>query len=168
MMDFVVPILIFAAVGTCLFGKVDVYSEFCGGVEKGFKTLIGILPAMVAVMSAASMLRASGVMGVFAQQAARILPFDIPEELITLAVLRPVSGGGSVALLAEILNRYGPDSVAGRIASVIAASSETTLYVLMVYFGVTKVKQTKKVLFAALVGDAVCVAVSIWACGVFK
>lgn len=165
--DFAVPALIFAAVFVCLGKKVSVYSEFCSGAEEGMKMLVNILPAMIAVMSAASMLRESGITACFAHFAARVLPFDIPEEIVSLAILRPVSGSGSVGLLAEILSQYGADSMSGRIASVIAASSETTLYVLMVYFGATRVKYTKRVVAAALVGDFVCVLTAVWACRIF-
>lgn len=165
--EFVVPLLIFIAISTCLAGKVAVYSEFCTGVERGMKTLVGILPAMIAVMSAAAMLRESGITAAVAGKIAAVLPFYVPEEIISLAILRPVSGSGSVGLLAEILSRYGADSAEGRIASTIAASSETTLYVLMVYFGATRVKYTKRVLAAALIGDFVCVLTAVWVCTIF-
>lgn len=165
--EFIVPALVAAAVMMCLKGRVEVYSEFCTGVERGMKTLVGILPAMVAVMSASAMLRESGITAAFARTVAHILPFDVPEAVLSLAVLRPVSGGGSIGLLAEILKEYGADSAEGRMASVIAASSETTLYVLMVYFGSTRVKYTKRVFLAALLGDFVCVLTAVWVCKIF-
>lgn len=164
MFELIIPFLIFMAVSVCLVRKVEVYNTFLSGVENGLKTLVRILPAMVAVMSAAAMLRESGIMTYLAQILERILPFDIPEEIITVSILRPVSGGGSIGLLAEILNTHGADSEIGRIASVIAASSETTLYVLMVYFGVTRVKYTGRVLASALFGDFICVLTALWVC----
>lgn len=167
MIEFVVPVLVFAAVAFCIAGKVEVYSTFCDGVENGMKTLVKILPALVAVMSAAAMLRESGITAAIAAAVAKILPFDVPEDIISLAVLRPVSGGGSIGLLAEILKTHGADSQTGRIASIIAASSETTLYVLMVYFGSTRVKYTKRVLAAALLGDFVCVLTAVWVTKIF-
>ena len=164
MFELIIPFLIFMAVSVCLVRKVEVYNTFLSGVENGLKTLVRILPAMVAVMSASAMLRESGIMTYLAQMLERILPFDIPEEIITVSILRPVSGGGSIGLLAEILNTHGADSEIGRIASVIAASSETTLYVLMVYFGVTRVKYTGRILASALFGDFICVLTALWAC----
>lgn len=164
MFELIIPFLIFMAVSVCLIRKVEVYNTFLGGVENGLKTLVRILPAMVAVMSAAAMLRESGIMTYLAQILERILPFDISEEIITVSILRPISGGGSIGLLAEILNTHGADSEIGRIASVIAASSETTLYVLMVYFGVTRVKYTGRVLASALFGDFICVLTALWVC----
>lgn len=165
--EFIVPAIVCAAVVMCLFGRVQVYGEFCTGVERGMKTLVNILPAMVAVMSAAAMLRESGITAAVAGKLAALLPFDVPEAILSLAILRPVSGSGSIGLLAQILSDYGADSAEGRIASVIAASSETTLYVLMVYFGATGVKYTKRVLAAALIGDFVCVLTAVWACKIF-
>lgn len=165
--EFIVPAIVCAAVVMCLFGRVQVYSEFCTGVERGMKTLLTILPAMVAVMSAASMLRESGITAAIAGRLAALLPFDVPEAILSLAILRPVSGSGSIGLLAQILSEYGADSPEGRMASVIAASSETTLYVLMVYFGATEVKYTKRVLAAALIGDFVCVLTAVWSCKIF-
>lgn len=164
MVELIIPLIIFAAVSMCIWRKVEVYNIFLDGVESGLKTLVKILPAMVAVMSAASMLRASGITLQLAEIIKSVLPFDIPEEIITISILRPVSGGGSIGLLAEILNTHGADSEIGRIASVIAASSETTLYVLMVYFGATRVKYTGRVLASALFGDFICVLTALWAC----
>ncbi|MEE0944751.1 MAG: spore maturation protein [Clostridia bacterium] len=140
------------------------YDTFLNGVENGLKTLVKILPAMVAVMSAAAMLRESGITTQLASALKSILPFDIPEEIITVSMLRPVSGGGSIGLLAEILKTHGADSEVGRISSVIAASSETTLYVLMVYFGATRVKYTGRVLASALFGDFICVLTAVFVC----
>ncbi len=164
MSELIIPTIILAAVATCLAGKVAVYNTFLDGVESGLKTLVKILPAMVAVMSAAAMLRESGITAYFATLIKNVIPFEIPEEIITLSILRPVSGGGSIGLLAQILKTHGADSEIGRIASVIAASSETTLYVIMVYFGATRVKYTGRVLISALFGDFICVLTAIWVC----
>lgn len=167
MTELIIPLLIFAAISVCLAKRAEVYNTFLEGVENGMKMLAGILPAMVAVMSAAAMLRESGITQQFAALLKSVLPFDIPEEIITLSVLRPVSGGGSIGLLAGILKTHGADSEIGRIASVIAASSETTVYVLMVYFGATRVKYTGRVLASALFGDFICVLTAVWACKMF-
>ena len=164
MIEFIIPLIIFTAISLCLFKKVAVYDTFLSGVENGLKTLVKILPAMVAVMSAASMLRESGIITEISTLLKSIVPFDIPEEIITVSLLRPVSGGGSIGLLAEILKTHGADSEVGRIASVIAASSETTLYVLMVYFGATRVKYTGRVLASALFGDFICVLTAVFVC----
>ncbi len=167
MSGIILTCLIVLSVGLCLAKKVEVYNTFLQGVSTGFETVWKIMPVMIAVMSGAYMLRSSGLMGYAAGFLMKILPFKLSEDLITLALLRPVSGSGSIGLLADILAGNGADSETGRIASVIAASSETTLYVLMVYFGSVRTKYSKGVLFAALLGDFVCVLTAIWACKIF-
>lgn len=165
--QYAVPALILTALFMCLKSRADIYPVFCSGVSDGLKTAIKILPPMVAVMSAAAMLRESGLIDIFCSFICDILPINIDRDILMLAVLRPVSGSGSVGLLADILNTAGPDSYAGRVCSVIAASSETTLYVLMVYFSQTRVKYTKRVLLAALLGDFVCVLTALTVCRIF-
>ena len=161
MIKALLPIIIAISVLMCLKRKEDVYVSFISGVEDGIKTMIKILPPMVAVMSSAYMLRASGIIGYISGFLKPIIPFDLSPDAITLAFLRPVSGGGSIGLLADILKNSGPDSFSGRFASIVAASSETTLYVIMVYFASTRVKYTKRVLFAALFGDIICVLTAL-------
>ena len=162
-----VPLFIILCIICSLKRKEEVYTTFIGGVESGMKTVLKILPALVAVMSASAMLEASGAGTFITNGIVRLLPFDVPDEVISLALLRPVSGGGSIGLLADTINDFGVDSLSARIGAVICASSETTLYVLMVYFGSTRVKYTKRVLIAALIGDFVCVLTAILSCKIF-
>lgn len=157
MAEAVAPLLILFAVVGCLIRKKDIYPVFLDGVSDGIKTLIKILPPMVAVMSASAMLRESGILTLVVNSIAKILPFRVSEDILALSILRPISGGGSIGLLADILAKNGADSFAGRCASIICASSETSLYVIMVYFAQTRVTHTKKVLIAALFGDFVCI-----------
>ena len=163
----IVPLFIILCIICCLKRKDSVYTIFIGGVESGMKTVVQILPALVAVMSAAAMLEASGTGKLITDAIMKVLPFDIPPEVVSLALLRPVSGGGSLGLLADAVNNTGVDSLSSRIGAVICASSETTLYVLTVYFGGTRVKYTKRVLIAALIGDFVCVLTAILSCKIF-
>ena len=167
MTEQIIPIFIIVCIILSLKRRESVYTVFIGGVEEGIKTVIHILPALIAVMSAAAMLGESGITGLITGAVVKLLPFDIPGDVISLALLRPVSGSGSAGLLADIISASGPDSEAARICSVICASSETTLYVLTVYFGCTRVKYTKRVLFAALIGDFVCVLTAILSCKIF-
>lgn len=166
MLELIAPLFVAAATASTLARGEDCYSVFIGGVKNGMETVVKILPAMLAVMSAVAMLRESGIISSLATFLGQIIPFDLPEELISLIILRPLSSAGSTGLLADILAEYGADSFSGRVASVIAASSETTLYVLTVYFSSTRVKYTKRVLFAALLGDFVCVLTAVCVCGV--
>ena len=167
MLELIAPLFVAVAVSGALIKGEDSYSVFLSGAKSGLETVVKILPAMLAVMSASAMLRESGLIDALANLISKFISGDIPEDIITLAVLRPVSGAGSTGLLAEILASNGPDSFAGRVASVIAAASETTLYVLTVYFSATRVKYTKRILVAALLGDFVCVLTATILCRMF-
>ena len=167
MTEFIVPLFIIICILLCLKRREEVYSLFMGGAEEGMRTVVKILPAMIAVMSASAMLKESGLMDCVTKSVFKLIPAELPPEVLSLALLRPVSGSGSAGLLADIINRTGADSMASRMASVICASSETTLYVLTVYFSSTRVKYTKRVLFAALIGDFVCVLTAILTCKIF-
>lgn len=167
MLELIAPLFVAVAVSGALIKGEDSYSVFLSGAKSGLETVVKILPAMLAVMSASAMLRESGLINALANLIAKWVSGDVPEDIITLAILRPVSGAGSTGLLAEILASNGPDSFAGRVASVIAAASETTLYVLTVYFSATRVKYTKRILIAALLGDFVCVLTATILCRMF-
>lgn len=167
MLELIAPLFVAVAVSGALIKGEDSYSVFLSGAKSGLETVVKILPAMLAVMSASAMLRESGLINALANLVSKLISGDVPEDIITLAILRPVSGAGSTGLLAEILASNGPDSFAGRVASVIAAASETTLYVLTVYFSATRVKYTKRILVAALLGDFICVLTATILCRIF-
>ena len=166
MLELIAPLFVAVAVSGALIKGEDGYSVFLSGAKSGLETVVRILPAMLAVMSASAMLRESGIINALANMIAKWVSGDVPEDIITLAILRPVSGAGSTGLLADILAANGADSFAGRVASVIAAASETTLYVLTVYFSATRVKYTKRILIAALLGDLICVLTATVLCAV--
>ncbi|MBQ4518310.1 MAG: spore maturation protein [Clostridia bacterium] len=134
--------------------RVDVFNAFLDGAKSGLKTLFGILPALVGLMAAISMFRASGALQFLT---GLLSPFTnhvgIPSEIMPLALLRPVSGSGSLALVNDLFKTAGPDSLAGRIASVIMGSTETTFYTLAVYYGSVNIRRTRHTLPAALLAD---------------
>lgn len=151
-----IPALIGLIVITALARKVPVYSSFTEGAADGLKVIIGIFPAMLAVITASYMMRASGVFDMLCSVLAPLLcRLGIPAEVVPLMLLRPVSGGGSLGLLTDMLNTYGADSEIGRIASVITGSTETTFYCICVYFANTRVKNSAKVIPCAVIGDIV-------------
>ena len=134
--NYTIPVLMAAVFIVALVRKVNIFEEFIAGVGDGFKIVLKIAPVLVALLTAIAMFRASGGMDFLnagMRPVARLL--SIPEELMTLAVMRPLSGSGSMALLNDYLVQYGPDSEIGRMASVLAASTETTFYTLTVYMG---------------------------------
>lgn len=147
--------LILAAVGICaVFGKADVFSALTRGAAEGLVTVRDMFPALVVLFPAVYMLRASGAIDALAAFLQPVLSFaGIPAETVPLALLRPLSGGAATAAAADIIKTAGADSLAGRTAAVMMGSSETTFYVIAVYFGAAKIKKTRWVIPAALCAD---------------
>ena len=133
---------------------VDVFAAMTEGIADGLRVLLRIFPAVAALLCAVYALRASGALdaltGLLAP-AFRLL--GIPVETAPLVLLRPISGSGALAVAGDIMARYGPDSLAGRTAAVMLGSTETTFYVIAVYFGAAGVKKTRWAIPAALCAD---------------
>ena len=152
----------FAAVlvyGLCT--RTDIFAEFTEGVKEGLHTVYDIFPSLFCLVVTVGVFRASGGAAIITGLIEPVLSaVGFPAECGTLFILRPFSGSGSIAVFESILTDCGPDSFAGRVASVILGSSETTFYTLSVYFAAVKAKKTRYALAAALVGDIVCALVS--------
>lgn len=122
--------------------KVLVYESFVDGAKDGFGTAIKIIPHLVGMMVAVTVFRASGALDYFLEFISPILAFlHIPKEIVPLALIRPISGTGALAITTDIIENYGPDSFLGRLASTMQGSTDTTLYVLTVYFGAIGVRK---------------------------
>ena len=155
-MAFLIPSVILLIIISAMKNKIPVYSTFCDGVQWGMKTVIGIFPVILAITTAVSMMRASGLMNIITEIISPITDFfNIPSEILPLALIRPISGGGALGILSDILEKYNPDSITGIIACIIMGSTETTFYTLMVYFKNTRVKYTGHIIPAAVFGDIV-------------
>lgn len=151
---YLVPLLLLfvAAYGMCR--KVNVYDALTRGAEDGLTILIKILPALVGLLTAVYMLRASGVMEAVGRLLAPLLEqLGIPPETAALLFIRPVSGSGALAVGSELMARYGPDSYVGRVAAVMLGSTETTFYTIAVYFGSAGIRKTRYAIPAALAAD---------------
>lgn len=149
-----VPVVILCIVLTGFLRGVPVFDTFVEGAKEGLKSSISILPTLVGLIMSVSMLSASGaldLMSSFLAPAARVL--GLPVEVMPLAIVKPFSGSGSTAVLTQIYKDFGPDSFAGRVASVMSGSTETTFYAVAVYFGSVGIKKTRHTIPAALVGD---------------
>ena len=145
--------------------KTDVYSEFIKGAENGMKTVIGIYPAILAILTATAMLDASGAFDIFLNLIKPLTDFlKIPDGVMSLALVKPLSGGASLGVLTDILNKHHPDSMTGLISSVLMGSTETTFYTLCVYFRKTRVKYTKRIIPAAIIGDIVGLIAAVLVC----
>ncbi len=157
--DFVIPVFVAFVLVFGLIKKVEVFSEFTAGVKEGLTTVYEIFPSLFCLVVTIAVFRASGGMELLTGLLSPVFEaVGFPSECVPLAVLRPFSGSGSIALFRDVMVQNGADSFAGRVASVILGSSETTFYTLSVYFAATKVKKTGYALPAALCGDVtVCV-----------
>ncbi|MCI5898453.1 MAG: nucleoside recognition domain-containing protein [Anaerovoracaceae bacterium] len=160
-----IPLLFSFVLIYALIKKAPIYDLFIEGAKEGLQTAVEILPFILAIFIGIEGLVSSGAMEWLEHLLAPLfLRLGIPEELISLVLLRPVSGSGSLVLVEEILESAGADSFAGRAASVMAGSCETVFYVLAVYFGVTGVKKIRHSLAAGLAGYVAGVAASVWLC----
>ncbi len=151
--------------GIFLFGmikKTDVFSSFCEGAKENAKVALGLLPTLCGIMLALSMVRQSGLLEWAVTAISPICgKIGIPAEVLPLAILRPISGSGALGILEQIYRDYHPDSFIGRVASVMMGSTETTFYVLAVYFGAVKAKKVGCSVAASLAGDLVAVVASV-------
>jgi len=158
------PLLVAGIPLYALARRVDVYGAFVAGARQGFETAVRVIPPLVAIVVALGMLRASGALDLFAGAVAPLTrALGIPAPVLPLVVVRPLSGSGALGVLGDVLRSEGPESYAGRLASVMQGSTETTFYVLAVYMGAVGVTRPRHALPAALVADAVGFAASVLA-----
>lgn len=151
---FAIPVFITSFILFGLIRKVNVYECFVEGAKSGVESMFGIIAPLVGLMVAISMFRESGALELIADLLSPILSYvGLPAEVLPLAILRPISGSASLALVTDIFKTYGPDSVIGKIASVMMGSTETTFYTIAVYFGAVGIKNTRHTLPAALSAD---------------
>lgn len=160
-----IPILILFVLGMGLICGVPIPSEFGRGVREGIQTCLRIFPTMILMLTAVSVFRASGAMDFMIGLIAPLCDaLSIPSQIIPLALMRPLSGGGALSLCSDLLNRFGADSMVGRIACVLSASTETTFYTLGIYLGGTNPKGLWRVISVALFCDVLTVLLSVWVC----
>ncbi len=156
------PIMIAIILIVAFVKEVDVFNTFLEGAKEGLQTTIQILPTLVGLVMAVTMLRESGLLEALCIAVTPITEkLGFSSELVPLALLRPVSGSGSSAYTLSIFNQFGPDSETGKIASVMTASTETTFYAIAVYFGATKYKKLYYTVPISLLGDMATVLFAI-------
>jgi spore maturation protein B len=157
-----VPLVILTIVTVGAFRRVKVYEEFVEGAKEGFTTAVRIIPYLVAMLVAIGMFRASGAMDILTNAIAPITSaIGIPSEVFPLAVIRNLSGSGSLGLMTDLVKTHGPDSFLGRLSAVMMGSHETTFYVLAVYFGSVGVKKARHAPLSGIFADIISVIVSV-------
>lgn len=160
-MSLIMPIFAVTIIVFGLVRRVPVFEAFLAGAREGAQTLLRIAPTILGLIFAVGLLKSSGAVTVINHALAPVAnAVGFPPEVVPMALLRPVSGSGSSALLMTVLQDYGPDSFAGRVASVLAGSSETTFFATTMYFGSVGVKKIRHTLFAAVAADITAMLVS--------
>ena len=165
---YAIPATVLIIIVFGLVRHVPLFDTFTAGAKEGLSSAISILPSLVGLMMAVSMLNASGALDMlssFLSPAARFL--GLPPEVMPLALIKPVSGSGATAILAQIFQRNGTESFAGRVASVMSGSTETTFYAIAVYFGAVNIKKTRHTIPAALTAELTACVVSALAVRLF-
>lgn len=145
--------------------KIPVFETFTEGAKDGFDTAVKIIPQLVGMMVAISVFRASGAMDLLIGLIEPLLSrIGVPGEVLPLGVLRPITGAGSLAYTTDLIQQFGPDSMIGRMASTIQGSTDTTLYVLAVYFGAIGIRRSRYALKVGLLSDTVGFIAAIVVC----
>ena len=168
MTDYIVPLLLLSVSLLALRRQEDAYDLMLSGAADGLKLLLSIVPALVLLLTAVSMLRASGAI----ESLTRLLSpafhwIGIPPETAMLVLIRPISGSAALAVGSELIAVHGVDSIVGRTAAVMLGSTETTFYAISVYFGAAGIRKTRYTIPAALLADFVGFLVSSWSVRIF-
>jgi spore maturation protein B len=159
------PVLLVTIPLVGIIRKVKVYDVFIEGAKEGFEVAIRIIPFLVGILVAIGMFRGSGAMDLLmAGVRPLVAPTGFPPELVPLTILRSLTGSGSLAFTTDLIKVQGPDSVLARTAATLYGSSETTFYVLAVYFGAVGVRRTRHAVPAALIGDIVAAIATVVVC----
>jgi len=160
---FIIPLML---VGFPLYGlykRVPVYESFVVSAKEGFQVAVRIIPYLVAILFAVAMFRASGAMDALTRLLSPILgPIGFPAEVLPMAIIRPLTGSGSAALVVDMVNRYGEDSIYVKMAAVMFGSTETTFYVIAVYFGAINVRKTRHAVPVGLTADISAMLFAVW------
>lgn len=161
----IVPVMILVIISSAIISKCNAYTAFTAGIKSGVKSVCDIFPAIFALFIAVGMLRSSGILDWVTEIISPVTDMvGLPSGVLPFALLRPVSGSGSLAMASDIFAYYGADSVEGRIVSVMMGSTETTFYTTAVYFAASGTKNIRHALKCALAADIMCIFVSTAVC----
>lgn len=155
---YILPLITIIVIIHALIKRVNIYDEFLEGVKEGLSMSLNIFPSMFAIILAVTVLVKSNFLNSIISL---INPTTFPKEILPIAILRPISSSSSLMLLNEILKTYGPDSLIGKIASVITGSTDTTIYIIGMYYSSVKITKIKHSLLVGLLADLSCVIISI-------
>ncbi len=162
MFNYLIPIIVIIILIYGLYKKVDIFDTFLLGVKEGLKSSINLFPTIFAMIIAINLLTRSGFILDLSNTLKPIFnKISFPVEVLSLAILRPISGSASLSMLSEILSTYGPDSFIGRLASVMQGSTDTTIYIISLYFASIGVKKIRYSLVVGLLSDLISIILSV-------
>ncbi len=154
MVDYIVPLLLFGICGAALRKQENAYDLMLSGAAEGCKLLISLVPPLVLLLTAVTMLRQSGAIEILSRVFAPVFSFfGIPAETAILVLIRPISGSAALAVGADLMAQYGVDSEIGRTVAIMLGSTETTFYTISVYFGAAGIQKTRYTVPAAFIAE---------------
>ncbi len=156
MTDYLIPGILLISAAAALRKRENAYDLMLEGAAEGLHMLVSILPALILLLTAVHMLKASGAVELLSRLLAPVFSlFGIPKETAMLVLIRPISGSAALAVGADLMREYGVDSTVGRTVAVMLGSTETTFYTISVYFGAAGIQKTRYAIPAALLADLV-------------
>ncbi len=158
-----IPLVLLIFLGWGIAKRVKVYEVFVEGAKEGFNVAVRIIPYLVAMLVAIGIFRASGAMDLLSMLLAPITSLiGMPAEALPMALMRPLSGSGSLGLMTELMKTHGPDSFIGVLVSTMYGSTETTFYVLAVYFGAVSIRNFRHAVVVGIIADVVGMLAAVW------
>lgn len=162
----IVPFIILLILGHGYVKGIDIYDVFVEGAKEGFKTSIRIMPYLIAIFIAIGIFRGSSALEMFTDLLSPITNLlGIPQEILPLIMIRPISGSGALGVVKDIISTHGPDSFPGWLASIMMGSSETIFYTIALYFGSVGIKDYRHTLKAALTSYVISIFIAIFIVG---
>lgn len=160
--NLIIPLMVLIIMIYGIYKKVNLYDEFLTGAAESFSMIVKIFPCFLAMILGINIFLKSGVLNLFLELLEPLFKrFNFPVEIFPMALMRPISGSSTLAILNNIYSLYGPDSFIGRLGSVIQGSTDTTFYVITLYFGSVGIKKIRYALWAGLFADLVGIVMSI-------
>lgn len=156
--NIILPLITLIVIIYALYKKINIYDEFINGIKEGLKMSLEIFPSIFAIIISVTVLIKSNLLN---DLISLINIKNFPKEILPIAILRPISSSSSMMILNEILQTHGPDSIVGKISSIIAGSTDTTIYIIGMYYSSIKIKNIKQSLLIGLLADLTCVIISI-------
>jgi spore maturation protein B len=163
--DWAIPAIAGVIVLAALLRRVKIYEVFVEGAKDGFQVGVRIIPYLVAILCAIAFFRASGAMEILLNFLSPITQWlGVPSEALPMALVRPLSGSGALGIMSETIKTHGPDSFIGRVVSTMMGSTETTFYVLAVYFGSVGISRIRHAIWVGLIADVAGLLAAVWVC----